>query len=105
MATKNTVAKALQSSPTTLRLVVFGQGSTENRTATLLRFSEGLREELNEVAQGQFYLLIEYAVRKLIEDLKAMPPGQVLAINAADLQAEPARNKVPRKTRKKTKTE
>lgn len=90
MATKKPVAQALGAAPSSLKLVIYGQGSTENRGATLLRVSDRLREELAEVAQGQLYLVIEYALRRLIDDLKAAPPGQITAISAADLVAEPA---------------
>jgi hypothetical protein len=72
-------------------LVVFGQGETANRSSTLLRMSDRLREELAEVAQGQLYLVIEVALRRLIDELKALPPGSMQVINAADIKAEPAR--------------
>lgn len=91
MATKNPVSKAVGSAPSSLKLVIYGQGSTENRGATLLRISDRLREELAEVAQGQLYLVIEYALRKLIDDLKERPAGNMVAVSAADMVAEPAR--------------
>ena len=74
--------------PSTLRLVVFGQGTTENRGATLMRLSDRLREELGEVAQGQLYLIVEIALRRLIDELKARPAG-IEAISAEDIIAEP----------------
>ncbi len=91
-AAPKSASKAIASA-SSLRLVVYGQGSTENRGATLLRLSDRLREELAEVAQGQLYLVIEHALRKLIDDLNALPPGQITTINAADMIAEPARKK------------
>lgn len=84
------VASAPGNQPSSLRLVVYGQGSTENRGPTLVRLDEGLREELTEVAQGQLYLLIEHALRKLIDDLKSRPAGQLQVIDAATMPATPA---------------
>ena len=92
-AKKTPAAKAAP--PSSLRLVIYGQGATEHRSATLLRVSDRLREELAEVAQGQLYLLIEYALRKLIEDLKAQPPGTLKAVGAHELVAEPSHAAVP----------
>lgn len=74
--------------PSTLKLVVYGQGTTEHRGPTLMRLSERLREELAEVAQGQLYLVVEVALRRLIDDLKARPPG-IEAISAEDIVASP----------------
>lgn len=76
---------------TTLKVVVYGQGSTENRGPTLLRLSDSLREELAEVAQGQLYMLVEIALRKYIDELKARPSGQIEVIDASTLQAPPAK--------------
>jgi hypothetical protein len=97
MVAPKKVSKALTDSPTSLRLVVYGQGTTDNRSPTLLRLSDRIREELGEVAQGQLYLVIEHALRRLIDDLKAMPAGQMTVINAADMSAEPARHKAPKR--------
>lgn len=105
MVAPKKVSKALTDSPTSLRLVVYGQGTTDNRSPTLLRMSDRIREELGEVAQGQLYLVIEHALRRLIDDLKALPPGQMTVINAADMTAEPAKNKtLKRATRAGKKT-
>jgi hypothetical protein len=93
MATK----KNAPSMTNTLRLVVYGQGSTENRGATLLRMSDRLREELAEVAQGQLYLLIEVAVREMIDRLKAAPAGNIRVIDAAEIVAEPAHGAAPKR--------
>ncbi len=80
-----------------LKLVIYGQGATENRGATLLRMSDRLREELAEVAQGPLYLLIEVAIRRMIDELKARPPGNVQVIDAADIVAEPAHGAAPKR--------
>lgn len=87
--------KAAVKPPSSLRLVIYGQGATEHRSATLLRVSDRLREELAEVAQGQLYLVIEYALRRLIKDLKAQPPGTLEAVGAHELVAEPSIKAVP----------
>jgi hypothetical protein len=76
-----------------LKLVVYGQGSTQNRPPTLLRMSERLREELSEVAQGPFYLLVEIAVQRMIKDLKSKPPGNMEVLSAADMIGQPAQIK------------
>jgi hypothetical protein len=80
-----------------LKLVIYGQGSTEHRGATLLRMSDRLREELAEVAQGPLYLLIEVAVRKMIDELKAQPSGNVKVIDASEIVAEPAHGAAPKR--------
>lgn len=80
-----------------LKLVVYGQGATENRGATLLRMSDRLREELAEVAQGPLYLLIEVAVRDMINKLKETPAGNVRVIDAADIVAEAALGASPKR--------
>ena len=85
---------AAASPPSDLKLVIYGQGATEHRSATLLRVSDRLREELAEVAQGQLYLLIEYALRRLINDLKASKAAPII-VGAHEIIAEPSRKAVP----------
>jgi hypothetical protein len=58
-----------------LRLVVSGQGETRGRRPHLLRLRESLIQELNEVSDGQLYLRVEIAIRRLIDDLRTRPPG------------------------------
>lgn len=94
-AKKAAAKKTTATPPSSLRLVIYGQGATEHRSATLLRVSDRLREELAEVAQGQLYLVIEYALRELIQTLKAQPPGTLKAVGAHELVAEPSHAAVP----------
>lgn len=70
-----------------LRLVVVGRGETRGRRPHLLRLRESLYQELKEVADGQTYLLIEIAMRRLIDDLKSRPVNPVEIIQAQDLDA------------------
>ncbi|WP_296508448.1 hypothetical protein [Rhodoferax sp.] len=86
-----------------LKMVIYGQGSTENRGATLLRMSDRLREELAEVAQGPLYLLIEVAIRRMIDDLKSKPAGQVQIIDAATIVAEPSHGAAPKRATRERK--
>ena len=67
-------AGSIASSPG-LRLVVIGHGVTRGRRAHLLRLRESLMRDLKIVADGQVYLLIEIALQRLIDDLKARPSG------------------------------
>jgi hypothetical protein len=94
-AKKPIAKKPIAPPPSSLRLVIYGQGTTEHRSATLLRVSDRLREELAEVAQGQLYLVIEYALRQLIDTLKAQPNGALMAIGAHEIIAGPSRKAVP----------
>lgn len=75
-----------------LRMVIYGQGSTAHRDPTLLRVSNRLKEEVMEVAQGQFYLIVEQALRRLVDDLKRIPEGEMIAVSAKDMIGEPALN-------------
>lgn len=70
-----------------LRLVVVGRGETRGRRPHLLRLRESLYQELKEVADGQTYLLIEIAMRRLIDDLKGRPVNPVEVIQAQELDA------------------
>jgi hypothetical protein len=67
-----------------LRLVVVGRGETRGRRAHLIRIRESLLQELYTVADGQVYLLIEIALRRLIDELKARPAG-IEAIQVQEL--------------------
>lgn len=70
-----------------LRLVVVGRGETRGRRPHLLRLRESLYQELKEVADGQTYLLVEVALRRMIDELKARPVNPVEIIQAKDLDA------------------
>ena len=70
-----------------LRLVVVGRGETRGRRPHLLRLRESLYQELKEVADGQTYLLIEIAMRRLIDELKSRPVNPVEVIQAQTLDA------------------
>lgn len=70
-----------------LRLVVVGRGETRGRRPHLLRLRESLYQELKTVADGQTYLLIEIAMRRLINELKARPVSPVEIVQAQDLDA------------------
>lgn len=70
-----------------LRLVVVGRGETRGRRPHLLRLRESLYQELKEVADGQTYLLVEIALRRLIDDLKSRPVNPVEIIQAQELDA------------------
>jgi hypothetical protein len=83
MATKKKAEEAEKG----LRLVVVGRGETRGRRPHLLRLRESLYQELKEVADGQTYLLIEIAMRRLIDDLKSRPVNPVEIIQAQDLDA------------------
>lgn len=68
-----------------LRLVVVGQGETRGRRPHLLRLRESIVQELKTVADGQLYLIVEVALRKFIDELRARPPG-VEVVLAGQLQ-------------------
>lgn len=63
----------------------------------MLRMSDRLREELAEVAQGPLYLLIEVAIRRMIDDLKSKPAGNVQIIDAVTIVAEPSHGAAPKR--------
>lgn len=87
MATR---AKTIGSAATSgLRFVVVGRGETRGRRPHLIRLREGLVRELREVADGQMYMLIEVAVGRFIQELKARPPG-IEVIQAGELEPGPA---------------
>ncbi len=70
-----------------LRLVVIGRGETRGRRPHLVRIRESLYQELKEVADGQFYLLVETALRRMIDELKARPTNPVEMIKAEEMDA------------------
>lgn len=70
-----------------LRLVVIGRGETRGRRPHLVRIRESLYQELKEVADGQFYLLVEIALRRMIDELKARPVNPVEMIKAEEMDA------------------
>lgn len=70
-----------------LRLIVIGRGETRGRRPHLVRIRESLYKELNEVAGGQFYLLVETALRRMIDDLKTRPISPVEIIKAETMDA------------------
>ena len=72
---------------TGLRLVVIGRGETRGRRPHLLRIRESLYQELKSVADGQFYLLVETALRRMIDDLKTRPVNPVEMIRAEEMDA------------------
>lgn len=69
-----------------LRMVVVGQGTTRGRRPHLIRLRQSLLEEVKVVAGGsQLYLVIEIALRRLIDDLNARPPGiEVIQVETLD---------------------
>lgn len=69
-----------------LRMVVVGRGNTRGRRSHLVRLREGLVQDLQEVAQGPMYLLIERAVQGLIDELRARNQG-IEVIQATDFDA------------------
>lgn len=84
-----TIHKALnKASQTGLRLVVVGQGETRGRRPHLVRLRESLISELKVVADGQMYLLLEVALRRFIDELRARPEG-LEVIRAVELEAGP----------------
>lgn len=68
-----------------LKLVIVGTGQTRGRRAHLHRLRESLVQELKTVADGQLYMIIELALRRLIDELKARPPG-IEVIQVAELE-------------------
>lgn len=69
------------------RLVFLGHGSMEGRTATLLKMRPSLWRELDSLGVvGANYQIAELALRLLIEELKAQPPGETLAIRASEFE-------------------
>ena len=72
------------------RLVFLGHGSMEGRTPTLLKMRPSLWKELDSLGVvGANYQVAELALRLLIEELKAQPPGETLAIRAKDFEPTP----------------
>ena len=79
--------KALdQASQSGLRLVVVGQGETRGRRPHLLRLRESIVHDLKIVADGQMYLLVEVALQRFIDELKARPDG-LEVIRSSELEA------------------
>lgn len=69
------------------RLVFLGHGSMEGRTATLLKMRPSLWKELDGLGVvGANYQIAELALRLLIEELKAQPLGETLAIRALEFE-------------------
>lgn len=70
------------------RLIIHGRGETRGRRGHMLRLREGLYDELRSLAAGQTYLIVEVALQRLINDLKAMPsPVEIQMIRAEDISA------------------
>ena len=83
-----TLHKALnKASQSGLKLVVVGQGDTKGRRPHLLRLRESIVQELKVVADGQMYFLVEVALQRFIDELKARPDG-LEVIRAAELEAD-----------------
>ncbi len=57
------------------RLVVQGTSSLAWRGQTLLRIRPSLMAEVKSFCVGPTYLVIEHALEKLLDELKAMPEG------------------------------
>ena len=70
------------------RLVVQGASSLAWRGQTLLRIRPSLMAEVKSYTVGPTYLVIEHALEKLLDDLKAMPDGaNPQWVDAEDLAA------------------
>ncbi|MGJ7467483.1 MULTISPECIES: hypothetical protein [Comamonas] len=72
-----------------LRIVIVGRGETRGRRPHLLRLRESVYQELKQYADGQTYLLVELALRKMIDELKRRPISEVEIIQAHDFDATP----------------
>jgi hypothetical protein len=69
------------------KLVFLGHGSMDGRTPTLLKMRPSLWKELDSLGViGANYQIAELALRLLIEELKAQPAGETLAIRAAEFE-------------------
>jgi hypothetical protein len=73
----------------TLKLVIVGQGETRGRRPHLVRLRESLVQELKTYVDGQFYLVIELALQRLIDDLK-QKEGGVEVIQVAEMSPDKA---------------
>lgn len=73
------------------RLVVQGASSLAWRGQTLLRIRPSLMAEVKSFCVGPTYLVIEHALEKLLDELKAMPEGSGPQwVDAEDLAATEA---------------
>lgn len=66
------------------KLLIIGRGQLEGRAMHALRLKPELMEEVKNVAVGPMYLIVEVALRRLIEDLSERQDP--LMIRAEDLE-------------------
>lgn len=72
------------------KLAIVGSArATEGRTHFLMKLRPSTLKRLQAVALGPQYLLQEYAVLRLCEELEAQPQGMVRTLDAAMFNASP----------------
>ena len=81
--------EALKSSNPPKLAIVGSARATEGRTHFLMKLRPSTLKRLQAVALGPQYLLQEYAVLRLCEELEAIPQGMVRTIDAASFNASP----------------
>lgn len=86
---RSAIGEAL-ASPRAPKLVVVNQSTSEGRFSLMFRVRPTLLKELREMTLGPSYIVIEYAIQKLLEDLKEQPQGTLLTLNAEDFNPTPA---------------
>ncbi|RYG57205.1 MAG: hypothetical protein EON56_02905 [Alphaproteobacteria bacterium] len=79
--------EALKSSNPPKLVIVGSARATEGRTHFLMKLRPSTLKRLQAVALGPQYLLQEYAVLKLCEELEALPQGLVRTVDAAVFNA------------------
>lgn len=67
------------------KLLIMGRGQLQGRAMHALRLKPELIEEVKSVAVGPMYLIVEVALRRLIEDLNERK--EPLTIRAEDLDS------------------
>lgn len=80
---------ALKSSNPPKLAIVGSAKATVGRTHFLMKLRPSTLKRLQAVALGPQYLLQEYAVLRLCEELEAIPQGMVRTIDAASFNASP----------------
>lgn len=72
------------------KLAIIGSAkATEGRTHTLIKIRPSILRRLQGVALGPVYLLLEYSMLRLVEELEQVPNGMTKTIDAATFNASP----------------
>ncbi len=68
---------------------MINQSTSEGRFGMMLRIRPTLLQELRQATIGPAYIVIEYAIERLLDDLEKQSPGTLLTVNALDYNPTP----------------